>query len=384
MTAPLASQAGRPFAPRNRYGATEWAGAFGDLGTLIPFVAAYIGVVGLDPTGVLFAFGAAMVACGLWYRTPVPVQPMKAAGAIASVEAASIGAGTVHAAALVTGLFWLVLGRSGWMDRIARRVPRAAVAGLVLGLGLAFMLQGLGLMRSGWKEAALAGSVALVLLNVRVFPAMFALLAIGVGLGAWRQPELVQQLRSVAIGWQWPPFTLAGLQWQDWLLGTTLLALPQLPLTLGNAILAIREENDRRFPQRPMSAAEPALTTGAMNVFAGCVGGVPMCHGAGGMAAHVAFGARTGGAVVIMGALLLVLGLFFGSAVQLLFQLFAAPVLGVMLFLAGVQLARGAAWPAERDARWVLLAAAAVSLWNVAAGLLAGIALHWLLRRRAR
>jgi hypothetical protein len=102
------------------------------------------------------------------------------------------------------------------------------------------------------------------------------------------------------------------------------------------------------------------------------------------MAAHVAFGARTGGAVVIMGTLLLVLGLFFGSAVQLLFQLFAAPVLGVMLFLAGVQLARGAAWPAERDARWVLLAAAAVSLWNVAAGLLAGIALHWLLQRRAR
>ena len=59
----------------------EWAGAFGDLGTLIPFVAAYIGVLKLDPFGVLFAFGVSMVACGLYYRTPFPVQPMKAIGA---------------------------------------------------------------------------------------------------------------------------------------------------------------------------------------------------------------------------------------------------------------------------------------------------------------
>src|SRR5579872_3714570 len=34
---------------RNRFDRMEWAGAFGDLGTLIPFVLAYISVMKLDP-----------------------------------------------------------------------------------------------------------------------------------------------------------------------------------------------------------------------------------------------------------------------------------------------------------------------------------------------
>ena len=66
----------------------EWAGAFGDLGTLIPFVVAYIGVLKIDPFGILFTFGTALVICGLYYKTPFPVQPMKAIGAVATTQAA--------------------------------------------------------------------------------------------------------------------------------------------------------------------------------------------------------------------------------------------------------------------------------------------------------
>ncbi|HXE20460.1 MAG TPA: putative sulfate/molybdate transporter, partial [Castellaniella sp.] len=55
---------------RNRFDRMEWAGAFGDLGTLIPFVVAYLAVVKVDPCGVLFSFGAAMLICGLYYKTP--------------------------------------------------------------------------------------------------------------------------------------------------------------------------------------------------------------------------------------------------------------------------------------------------------------------------
>ena len=91
----------------------EVAGAFGDLGTLIPFVVAYLAVLKMDPFGVLFAFGIAMVVCGSLYRTPIPVQPMKAAGAIATTQAAqtlTITPAMVYGAALITGLVWLVLG----------------------------------------------------------------------------------------------------------------------------------------------------------------------------------------------------------------------------------------------------------------------------------
>ena len=75
-------------ARRNRFDRMEWAGALGDLGTLIPFVVAYIGVLKMDPLGILLGFGVAMIVCGTYYRTPFPVQPMKAVGAIATAQAA--------------------------------------------------------------------------------------------------------------------------------------------------------------------------------------------------------------------------------------------------------------------------------------------------------
>jgi hypothetical protein len=70
----------------NRYDRAEWAGAFGDLGTLLPFILAYIAVVKVDPLGILLGFGIVMVCVGLYYKTPVPVQPMKAAWAAAAAQ----------------------------------------------------------------------------------------------------------------------------------------------------------------------------------------------------------------------------------------------------------------------------------------------------------
>src|SRR5262245_45223004 len=115
---------------RNQFDRMEWAGAFGDLGTLIPFVVAYIGMVGMDPFGILFALGLALVICGVYYRTPMPVQPMKAAGAVAVTQAAQtavITSGTVIAAGLVTGAIWLVLGLTGAARKISAAIPRFIV-----------------------------------------------------------------------------------------------------------------------------------------------------------------------------------------------------------------------------------------------------------------
>jgi MFS superfamily sulfate permease-like transporter len=337
----------------------------------------------MDPFGVLFAFGIAMIATGLHYRTPVPVQPMKAVGAIAAVHAiqGGVSTATVQAAALVTGLVWLVLGASSLLSRMARWVPRTVIAGMVLGLAISFALQGLRMVEEGWISAGVAAGLALALMRSRAFPAMFALLAFGAALGAWQRPELLAQLWAAPVTLRLPSLSSPGMDVEALLAGAVLLALPQMPLTLGNAILALSDENNRRFPGRPLQEREAALSTGVMNVFSGLVGGVPMCHGAGGMAAHIAFGARTGGAVVIIGALTLVLALFFSAAVQHLFDLFAAPVLGVMLVITALQLAHGAVWPESRSDRAVMLVCAAVSVWNVAAGFAVGILLHQALRR---
>jgi len=371
---------GRAPAPL-RFDRSEWAAAFADLGTFIPYVVAYVSVLGMDPVGILLAFGLALVCCGLVYRTPLPVQPMKAIGAVALAQAATLSAGAVVAASLVSGALWLALGLSGAASRLARAIPREAVLGVMLGLGLSFMLQGLRMMGSDWPAAVAALALAVVLRNSRLFPAMLVLLAGGLAYGVARQPALWDQ---AAFGFhvRLPTLALAQLDWQDFVNGTLLLALPQLPLTLGNAVIGTAEENNRLFQHRATSVRKLSVSTGLMNLAGGAIGGVPMCHGAGGMAAYAAFGARTGGAPIIFGAALVLLALFFSGAIVFLLQAVPAAVLGAILFLTGARLAIGNT-PRTRDWRVLLPVAptAAAAMWNVGLGLIVGVAACWICRR---
>ena len=369
----------------NRFDRMEWAGAFGDLGTLIPFVVAYIAVVKVDPFGILFSFGIAMVLCGFLYKTPFPVQPMKAIGAVAATQTAqtaTVTAATVSAATLATGLIWLLLGLTGAAKTIARLVPRSVVVGIVLGLGISFMLQGIKLMQGGWLIAALGLLGTLLLLTNKSIPAMFLLLLFGVLCGAIQNPEPLRALIATKPEFRLPSFALLGITWHDFLIGTTLLALPQLPLTLGNAIIAIHEENNRLFPDRLVTENGIARSTGVMNLTSAALGGVPMCHGAGGMAGHVAFGARTGGAPIILGSILLCLASFFSASIHALFDVFAQPVLGVILFLAGAQLALGSCdFSKNKGERFITLATTAFAMWNVGLAFLVGLALACIEKR---
>ena len=369
----------------NRFDRTEWAGAFGDLGTLIPFVVAYVGVVGMDPFGILFAFGVSLIVCGAYYRTPMPVQPMKAAGAVAAAQAAqtaTITATAVVGASLATGLIWLLLGVTGTARRIAALVPRYVVIGIVLGLGFAFMIEGVKMMATGWIVSATGFLGTILLLTNRHIPAMFLLLIFGVTYGVVADPSLLPKLSEATIEFRTPTFALSELTWREFFLGAVFLALPQLPLTLGNAIMATAEENNRLFPDRPVNENKLSTSTGLLNVFSGSVGGIPMCHGAGGMAGHTAFGARTGGATVILGSILLLLALFLSSSVQTLFNVLPKAILGVILFITGAQLALGSCdFSKNKGERFITLTTAAFCIWNVGLGFLVGVAGAYLAKR---
>src|SRR5690606_37649207 len=93
---------------------------------------------------------------GLHYRTPFPVQPMKAIGAVASIQAvqtAVVTPAAVYSAAIATGIIWFGIGISGLMGRVSRLVPPSIVLGIVLGLGFGFMLQGARIMHTDWLVA---------------------------------------------------------------------------------------------------------------------------------------------------------------------------------------------------------------------------------------
>jgi predicted benzoate:H+ symporter BenE len=367
----------RAAATPNRFDRMEWAGAFGDLGTLIPFVAAYIGMVGMDPFGILFAFGVALVVCGAYYRTPMPVQPMKAAGAVAATQAAQtavITPAAVVGAGLATGIIWLILGLSGAARRIALVVPRFVVVGIVLGLGMAFMLEGVRMMATGWLLATIGLTGTLLLLTNRSIPAMFVLLLFGGACGVIADPSLLQKLGETTIEFRIPSFALSDLTWKEFALGLVFLALPQLPLTLGNAVIGTAEENNRLFADRPTDENRLSTSTGILNLFGASVGGIPMCHGAGGMAAHVAFGARTGGATIVLGVILLLLALFLSGSVEALFSILPRSLLGVILFITGAQLALGSCdFSTDKRERFITLITAAFCVWNVGLGFLAGM-----------
>jgi MFS superfamily sulfate permease-like transporter len=369
----------------NRFDRMEWAGAFGDLGTLVPFVVAYIAVLKMDPFGILFSFGAALVVCGLYYKTPFPVQPMKALGAAAVTQAAQtavITQATVYSAGLVTGALWLILGLSGAATQIGKLVPRFVVIGIVLGLGLSFMLEGIKLMSTDWLIAAIGLLGTLLLLTNRAIPAMFLLLLFGAVCGVIQDPAVAHALSTVRVQFRLPSFALASISWHDMWVGALFLALPQLPLTLGNAVIAVREENNRLFPDRPVTDAQVASSTGLMNLASSAVGGVPMCHGAGGMAGHVAFGARTGGAPIILGAILLTLAFCLSGSIEAILNVFPKAVLGVILFLTGAQLSLGSGdFSKDKGERFIALATAAFAMWNVGLAFVVGIALAYVAKR---
>lgn len=370
---------------RNRYDRMEWAGAFGDLGTLIPFAAAYVILLGLDPYGMLLAFGIAKIAAGLYYRTPFPVQPMKAIGAVATTQAAqtiTITPNAVYGAGIVTGIVWLLLGVTGAAKKLTDLVSRPVAVGIIMGLGFGFMLEGIRMMSGNWWLGGVALIVTLLLLGNRTVPAMFLLLIGGALVALLQDSALLGTLAGIRAEFRLPSYALGGMTWRELAVGALFLALPQLPLTLGNAVLAITEENNRLFPDRPVTERKVAVSTGLMNLIGPCIGAIPMCHGAGGMAGHVRFGARTGGSLVILGVLVLILALFFSSSVAILFGIFPAPMLGVILFLTGAQLALGSCdFGKGKNARFVSLVTAACAIWNIGLAFVFGIALHHLLER---
>ncbi|MGH7311795.1 MAG: putative sulfate/molybdate transporter [Candidatus Rokuibacteriota bacterium] len=357
----------------NRYDLRELNGAFGDLGTLIPFVLGYVTVNRLDPAGVFTTFGVLMVAAGLWFRTPMPVQPMKAIAAVAVSQPGLVTPGAIWAGGLFTGALWLALGLTGVATRVARLTGRPVVYGLVLGLGLTLMLEGVKMMARDPVVAVAAAVLTFALLMRPRLPATLILMAAGVAVAVFREPALLADLAEATLRWRLPS-PPASLAWTDVLTGAVVLALPQAALTFGNAIVATVEENNALFPDRPVTVRAMALGHGVMNLVGAAVGGVPVCHGAGGMAGHVRFGARTGGALVMLGLLLLAVGLFLADSVGSLLRLFPLSVLGVVLFVGGLELAVGAL-PAggTRGERTVALLTAAVAMWNMGVAFLAGL-----------
>ena len=321
-----------------RFDRNELSGAFGDLGTSLPLIVGMIAAAHMDATGVLVAYGILQVATGLVYRMPMPVQPLKAVAAI--VIAQQISVDVIIGGGMAIGLLMLLLVMTGALDWLGRVVPKVVVRGIQV--GLAIQLGRIAVANyipsggtSGYVLAGAALLVTVALIGNRRLPPAPIIIAAGAVYAVTVGGAGASVLGAAGVHVPTLHVPEASAIWQGFLL----LSLAQIPLSLGNSVLATRQITADLFPARPpLTLRKIGLTYAVMNLFAPWFGGIPVCHGSGGIAGHYAFGARTGGSVIIMGSLMLVAGLLFGGSIGELAQFFPPPVLGVLLLVESVSL----------------------------------------------
>jgi len=299
----------------------EVTGALGDSVTVLPIVVALGALTPVSLAHVLAGFGVFQVVWGLRYRLPVSVEPMKALAGLAIGGALTYG--ELVAAGLLAGATLLAVGASGTLATVERYVGRSVVRGIQFAVALILLEAGVGLA----VDAPAVGAAGLVLATaVALVDSRSAALAVlGVGV-AWT--VLTTGLPPVR-----PPtpalFPAGGPRLTgDALAGTA----GQLAMTVGNAAVATSLLFSDLFDAE-VASDDLATSMGAMSLVAVPLGALPMCHGSGGLAGKHAFGARTGAANLVIGALYLlaapVAGLWLG---------FPMALLGALLVVVAAQL----------------------------------------------
>lgn len=337
-----------------RFDRVELAGSLGDLGTLLPIVVGMILINKLSPTTVFLAFGLFYFMTGYYFRLPIPVQPLKAVGAIAIAYPNQITESVIGASGILFGLILLVLSLSGTLDRVAKLFTQPVVRGIQLALGLIFLKKGIELITA--QNLFISGvnghfseyqinlgigivvfAIVLLLLDNKKVPAALAALGFGIISGL-----VLGGLQDQPLGIGPTSVHLISPSLGDFWTAFIMLILPQIPLTIGNACVGTADACTSLFPNSPLlsktTAGKFALTMGIANLPAGFFGAVPMCTGTGGLAAHYRFGARTGGAPIMIGAIFVVLALALGELGFSILSLIPNSVLGVLLIFAGLEL----------------------------------------------
>jgi MFS superfamily sulfate permease-like transporter len=361
---------------RLRFDRNELAGSFGDIGTDLPLIAGMILVCGLDPASVLVTFGAMQVFTGVVYGVPMPVQPLKAMAVIAITQ--KVSGDIVYGGGLAIGVLMLVLSATGILDVLVKAIPKAVVRGIQFGLGLSLASLALkDYLQSDGMVGYIVGLVSLLLLvalrgNRKVPP---ALAVIGMGaiyafatrldIGDWTN----------AFGIHLPQVHIPDAE--SIVRGFWLLALPQVALSISNSVVATVQTVKDLFPEKPVTPRRIGLTYSAMNLVSPWFGGIPVCHGSGGLMGHYGFGARTGGSVLIYGAGYIAAGLLFAGGFKEILNIFPMPVLGIVLLFEGLgmmSLLREVAQ--ESRALTVALLVGSIA-FAVPQGFLVGLAVGW-------
>lgn len=376
----------------------ELAGSLGDLGTLLPLAIGMIVINGLDPTGLFFVVGVFYILSGVYYGVTVPVQPMKVIGAYSIAMALSPS--VITASGLLMGIFMLIIGITGAVHVIGKYTPKPVVRGVQLGVGTLLMVHGvkfmlgisnyqavrnvaepyltiqsIGPIHIGIVLGVIGAIITFLLLENKRVPAALVVVTGGILVGVFLGTH--EGLNNIKIGFHLPHILPFGMPTaKDLTAALIILTIPQIPMTIGNAVIANADLTREYFGERSKMASHRALSNsmGLALLASFLFGGMPVCHGAGGLAAHYRFGARSAGSNVMIGVIFLILAVLFGEYALSIVYLLPLSVLGILLIFAGSQLALMIRDMKERADLFVVVTMLGITIaTNLAAAFIVGI-----------
>lgn len=388
-----------------KFNRMELAGSLGDLGTILPLAIGMILINGLNPTGLIMGVGLFYIFSGLYFKVTSPVEPMKVIGAYA--VATGISAAQIQASCLWIFLFLIIIGGTGVITLAGRYIPRPVIRGVQLSTGVLLVSQGVHLMlgtskfqtlsqaaepylsvqKLGWLPIGVIiglvlGLLTLLLLENRRLPAALVVVGAGslVGLLLGTRQGLVQMQIGVYLPKLLPYGMPTGV---DFSFALLVLVLPQIPMTLGNAVIANADLSSQYFPEdgRRVTYRSLCISMALANLLSFFLGGMPMCHGSGGLASRYRFGARTAGSNLIIGTIFLMMALFLGFHSLAIIYTLPMAALGVLLIFAGAQLTLTLLDMRTRKELFVPILVLGTTLAsNLAAGFLSGVAVAYILK----
>ena len=363
---------------RKKFTLAEFGGSLGDWGTLIPFIIGYVSIVGLNPAGIFLCVGITNIILGIKYNLPLPVEPQKTIGTVAISQKWSPN--LVISTGFGTGIVWLILGFTKKLNVIVEKIPQIAVRGIQLGLGLILGWAALLLFSDNIILGVISMAIIIVLINNKRIPSAIILTILGIFIIFYTGALLLSQI-SMGL----PTFQFQIPTWENILIGMLIAGLAQLVLTLANVMIATVKLSKDLFPDKKdaIDANSLAFNMGLMNVINPFLGGIPQCHGSGGLAAQYAFGARTGGSMIMEGILEIFLGLFCSNLLFLIFMEFPKAILGAMLLYTAILLGKIAFKDFNaKTAPIIIISGILCYIFNLIVGFLAGLVLYLIFKKK--
>ena len=358
----------------------EISGSLGDMGLYIPLVTALVSINGMDITSVLFFSGLFNILTGVLFGIPMCVQPMKAIATIAIVEGLTVN--QILAAGIVTGFIILIVGITNIIDFIRKHIPFVIVRGIQVALGLKLLMKGIEMIKStntwfGYDSFLIGITCAIIIIIMFAYskvPAALFIFILGLFLIGINNHEIISNISISAFS-----LSVIDITKQNFYTGFFKAAVPQIPLTLFNSVIAVCALSGELFPKNRASEKEVTISIGIMNIIGCFFGAMPSCHGSGGLAGQYRYGARTGGRMLFLGSVKIMFAVLFGSALVPVFAAYPKSILGALLFFTGMELALMIKdVVSKRDLFIVFATIAGILVINTAAGVIIGLACLYL------